>query len=129
MCAVYRRRGRTIGTLIIAGLLVFAFAYALLGPRTTPPVPFVKADLHGERALRLGASVFAADGALVGTVAGISRLSTGRIERIRVTTPPGRTVIVNEGAFTVDGNSVRLALSIGEIKTLPSVMAEDGVSG
>ena len=126
---MYRRRGRTIGTLIIAGLLLFAFAYALLGPRTSPPAPFVKAELEGERALRLGASVFAADGALVGTVAGISRLSTGRIERIRVTTPPGRTVIVNEGAFTVEGNRVRLALSVGEMKTLPSVMAEDGVSG
>jgi hypothetical protein len=126
---VHRRRGRTVGTLIIAGLLLFAFAYALLGPRTSPPAPFVKAELEGERALKLGASVFAADGALVGTVAGISRLSTGRIERIRVTTPPGRTVIVNEGAFTVEGNRVRLALSVGEVKTLPSVMAEDGVSG
>ena len=115
---MHRRRGRTVGTLVIAGLLLFALAYALLGPRTSPPAP-----------LRLGASVFAADGALVGTVAGISRLSTGRIERIRVTTPPGRTVIVNEGAFTVDGNRVRLALSVGEMKTLPSVMAEDGVSG
>jgi hypothetical protein len=126
---MHRRRGRTVGTLVIAGLLLFAFAYALLGPRTSPPAPFVKAELEGERALKLGASVFAADGALVGTVAGISRLSTGRIERIRVSTPPGRTVIVNEGAFTVDGNRVRLALSVGEMKTLPSVMAEDGVSG
>jgi hypothetical protein len=126
---MHRRRGRTVGTLVIAGLLLFAFAYALLGPRTSPPAPFVKAELEGERALKLGASVFAADGALVGTVAGISRLSTGRIERIRVTTPPGRTVIVNEGAFTVDGDRVRLALSVGEMKTLPSVMAEDGVSG
>jgi hypothetical protein len=131
---VYRRRGRMIGSLIVGGLLLFAFIYALFDPRPVPPAPFVKSEIgETERALRLGAPVVAADGTQAGTVAGVSRSSTGNIERIRVITslfePHARIFIVRQGAFIVDANSVRLALSVGEVKALPRVMTEDGSAG
>jgi len=40
-----------------------------------------------------------------------------------------RIFIVRQGAFIVDENSVRLALSVGEVKALPRVMIEDGSAG
>jgi hypothetical protein len=106
--------------------------YAFLDPRPTPRAPFVKAEIV-ERALRLGIPVVAADGTRVGALAGISRSSTGSIERIRVITsmsePHAKIFIVRQGAFIVDENSVRLALSVGEVKALPSIMIDDGAAG
>ena len=50
---MYRRRGRIIGSLIVGGLLLFALIYAFLGPRPTPPTPFVKAEVgRADRTLR-----------------------------------------------------------------------------
>jgi hypothetical protein len=123
-----------IGSLIVGGLLLFALIYALLDPRPSPPAPFVKGEVgRTERALLLGAPVFAADGTHVGAVAGVSRSSTGNIERIRVITPLSEPhvaiFIVRQGAFMIDANSVRLALSVGEVKALPRVMTEDGSAG
>jgi hypothetical protein len=130
---VYRCRGRMIGSLIVGGLLLFAFIYALFDPRPAPPAPFVKSETgETERAL-LGTPVVAADGTQVGAVVGVSRSSTGHIERIRVITSlfeaHARIFIVRQGAFIVDENSVRLALSVGEVKALPRVMIEDGSAG
>ena len=131
---MYRRRGRMIGSLIVGGLLLFALIYAFVDPRPTPPAPFVKAEVgRTERALRLGAPVVASDGTQVGAVAGISRSSTGNIERIRVLTsisePHARMFIIRQGAFMIDQNGVRLALSVGEVKALPSIMTDDGGAG
>ena len=131
---MYRRRGRLIGSLIVGGLLLFAFIYASLDPRPTPRAPFVKAEVgRADRALRIGAPVFAADGTHVGAVAGVSRSSTGNIERIRVITslsePHAAIFIVRQGAFMIDQNSVRLGLSVSEVKALPRVMTEDGSAG
>ena len=131
---MYRRRGRMIGSLIVGGLLLFAFIYALFDPRPVPPAPFVKSETgETERALLLGTPVVAADGTQVGAVVGVSRSSTGHIERIRVITSlfeaHARIFIVRQGAFIVDENSVRLALSVGEVKALPRVMIEDGSAG
>ena len=131
---MYRRRGRLIGSLIVGGLLLFAFIYALFDPRPAPPAPFVKSETgETERALLLGTPVVAADGTQVGAVVGVSRSSTGHIERIRVITSlfeaHARIFIVRQGAFIVDANSVRLALTVGEIKALPRVMIDDGSAG
>ena len=131
---MYRRRGRMIGSLIVGGLLLFALIYAFLDPLPTPPAPFVKAEVgRTESALRLGAPVFAADGTHVGAVAGFSRSSTGNIERLRVITPlsePHAAIfIVRQGAFMIDDNSVRLGLSVSEVKALPRVMIDDGSAG
>lgn len=131
---MYRCRGRMIGSLIVGGLLLFAFIYALFDPRPAPPAPFVKSETgETERALLLGTPVVAADGTQVGAVVGVSRSSTGHIERIRVITSlfeaHARIFIVRQGAFIVDENSVRLALSVGEVKALPRVMIEDGSAG
>jgi hypothetical protein len=71
---VYRCRGRMIGSLIVGGLLLFAFIYALFDPRPAPPAPFVKSETgETERALLLGTPVVAADGTQVGAVVGVSR--------------------------------------------------------
>jgi hypothetical protein len=82
----------------------------------------------------LGAPVFAVDGTHVGIVDGISRSQTGRIERIRLATSPSfephaGILIVRQGAFTVDGTSVRLALSVQEVRALPRAMTVDGAAG
>jgi hypothetical protein len=59
-----RRRGRTIGTILIGTFVLIAFVYALFGNGTlrTMPSPVMKAEVsQSERNLALGASVLASD--------------------------------------------------------------------
>jgi hypothetical protein len=135
---MYRRRGRTVGTFVIGAFVLIAFAYALfgdsVGPRTMPS-PVMNAEVsQSERALAVGASVLAADGSKVGLVSGISRRGDGHVERIRVSTasPLGlgeRTVSIPHTAFSVEGSSVRLSLSVAQVNLLPTVMMTDGAAG
>jgi PRC-barrel domain len=135
---MYRRRGRTVGTLVIGAFVLIAFAYALFGDSVgwrTMPSPVMKAEVsQSERSLTVGASVFAADGSKVGSVAGISRRENGHIERIRVITASllgfgERTVSIPHTAFSVEGSTVRLSLSVAHVNSLPSVMITDGAAG
>jgi hypothetical protein len=133
-----RRRGRTIGTFLIGAFVLIAFAYSLFGNSTgwrTMPSPVMKAEVsQSERSLAVGASVLAADGTKVGSVSGISRGVDGRIERIRVMTasPLGlgeRSVSIRDTAFSVEGSTVRLSLSVAQVNSLPGAMTTDGAAG
>ena len=134
---MYRRRGRTIGTVLIGTFVLLAFGYALFGDRTLRmiPSPVMKAEVSlSERSLEVGASVLASDRTKVGTVSGISRRLNGQIERIRVTTasPPGlggRTIIVRDTAFSVESGTVNLSLSVAQVEALPGAMTTDGAAG
>jgi hypothetical protein len=134
---MYRRRGRTIGTLLIGTLVLIAFGYALFGNGTlrTMPSPVMKAEVsQSGRALAVGASVLASDRTKVGTVSGISRVLDGHIERIRVTTasPLGfgaRTIVIRDAAFSVEGDTVILSLSVAQVESLPGAMTTDGAAG
>ena len=132
-----RRRGRTIGTIVV-GLAILVSLAALffaerLGWRTMPH-PVKKAALsQDERNLAVGAPVRTAEGAIVGAVSGISRAGGGHIERIRVTTisPAGsgqRIVSLRSTTFTVEGNAVQLSLTVAEVNALPGVMTSDGAA-
>jgi hypothetical protein len=126
-----RRRGRTIGTILIGTFVLLAFIYALFGNRTlrTMPSPVMKAEVsQSERNLALGAivalgaSVLASDRTKVGTVSRISRRLNGRIERIRVatTSPLGlgaKTIIISDPRFSVEGDTVVLTLSVVEVES------------
>jgi hypothetical protein len=123
-----------LGTLVIGGLLLFSFTYALFGDRASPQGPFRRAEVGETRRALVGAAVLAADGTHVGTVTGLSRSSNGRIDRIRVSTsrafePQGAILIVRHGEFSVDGGAVHLALTVGQVKALPRVMTDDGAAG
>ena len=132
-----RRRGRTIGTILV-GLAILVSLAALFFPERlgwrTMPHPVKKAALsQDERDLAVGAPVRAAEGAIVGAVSGISRTGGGHIERIRVTTisPAGsgqRIVSLRSTTFTVEGNAVQLSLTVAEVNALPGVMTSDGAA-
>jgi hypothetical protein len=132
-----RRRGRTIGTILIGTFVLIAFVYALFGNRTlrTMPSPVMKAAVsQSERNLALGASVLASDRTKIGTVSGISRRLNGRIERIRVatTSPLGlgaKTIIISDPRFSVEGDTIILTLSVVEVESLPGAMTTDGAAG
>ena len=135
---MYRRRGRTLGTFVIGAFVLIAFAYALFGDsvgRRTMPSPVMKAEVsQSERSLAVGASVLAADGSKVGSLSGISRRDDGHIERIRVITASllglgERTVSLPHTAFSVEGSTVRLSLSVAQVNSLPGVMMTDGAAG
>jgi hypothetical protein len=136
-----RRRGRTIGAVLIAVFLLIASGYALFDDRSlrTMGSPVLKADVsrqvsQSERSLSVGARVFAVDGTAIGAVAGISRGDDGHVERIRVRTASlpalgARTVVIRDTAFSVKGTVVRLNLSVAEVKALPGIMTTDGAAG
>lgn len=134
---MYRRRGRTIGTVLIGTFVLLAFGYALFGDGAlrTMPSPVMKAAVsQSERSLAVGASVLASDRTNVGTVSGISRRLSGHIERIRVTTasPLGlgaRTIIIRDTAFSVENGTVVLSLSVAQVEALPGAMTTDGAAG
>ena len=135
---MYRRRGRTLGTFVIGAFVLIAFAYALFGDSVgwrTMPSPVMKAEVsQSERSLAVGASVLAADGSKVGSLSGISRRDDGHIERIRVITASllglgERTVSLPHTAFSVEGSTVRLSLSVAQVNSLPGVMMTDGAAG
>ena len=135
---MYRRRGRTLGTFVIGAFVLIAFAYALFADSVgwrTMPSPVMKAEVsQSERSLAVGASVLAADGSKVGSLSGISRRDDGHIERIRVITASllglgERTVSLPHTAFSVEGSTVRLSLSVAQVNSLPGVMMTDGAAG
>jgi hypothetical protein len=131
---VPRRRGRTIGTLIIGACVLLLFAHALFGERfrwRPHGLPVVRAEITpAERALSVGAAVFAADGALIGRVSGLSRDARGHVERIRVTettqTGSGRSIlIISDSDFFFAEGAVRLNLSVAELGATPRAMTDD----
>ena len=132
-----RRRGRTIGTIVI-GLVILVSLAALFFPEQfgwrTMPHPVKKAAVsQDERNLAVGAPVRSAEGIIVGAVSGISRTAAGPIERIRVTTisPAGselRIVSLRSTTFTVDGDAVQLSLTVAEVNALPGLMTSDGAA-
>ena len=134
---MYRRRDRTIGTVLIGAFVIFAFGYALFsdGPLRTMPSPVMKAEVSlSERSLAVGANVLASDRTKVGTVSGISRRLSGHIERIRMTTasPLGlgaRTIIIRDTTFSVENGTVVLNLSVAQVEALPGAMSTDGAAG
>src|SRR5436853_931350 len=106
-----RRRGRTIGTLIIGACILLLFAHALFGERFRWPVnglPAMKAEIAStERVPSIGTPVVAADGTVVGKVSGLSRDTRGHVERIRVVGPipmgfGQRTLIIRDKYFRVE---------------------------
>jgi hypothetical protein len=134
---VPRRRGRTIGTIIIGSCVLLLFAHALFGERFRwhpHGIPVVKAEISpAERAISVGADVFTSDGALIGSVSGLSRDAQGHVERIRVTettqTGSGRSILIigNTDFLFVEG-AVRLNLSVAELGATPKAMTEDKAS-
>jgi hypothetical protein len=91
----------------------------------------VRAEITpAERALSVGAAVFAADGALIGRVSGLSRDARGHVERIRVTettqTGSGRSIlIISDSDFFFAEGAVRLNLSVAELGAMPKAMTDD----
>ena len=132
-----RRRGRTIGTILIGTFVLLAFIYALFGNGALRrlPSPVMKAEVsQSERNLAIGASVLASDRTKVGTVSGISRRLNGHIERIRVVTASrlglgAKTIIISDPGFSVEGDTVVLTLSVVEVESLPGAMTTDGAAG
>jgi hypothetical protein len=133
-----RQRGRTIGTFLTGAFVMIAFTYTLFGDRValrTMRSPVMKAEVSQlERSLAVGARVLTADRTEVGTVSGISRGLNGHMERIRVTTasPLGlgeRSVSIRDTAFSVEGSTVLLRLSVAEVNALPGAMTSDGAAG
>ena len=64
-----RRRGRTIGTVIIGACVLLMAAHALTRDRDSRafPLPAMKANISElERTLHRGAGVFAVDGTIIG---------------------------------------------------------------
>jgi hypothetical protein len=133
-----RQRGRTIGTFLTGAFVVVAFTYALFGDRVglrTMRSPVMKAEAAQlERSLAVGARVLTADRTEVGTVSGFSRGLNGQIERIRMTITSSlgsgeRSVSIRDTAFSLEGSTVLLKLSVAEVNALPGAMTSDGAAG
>jgi hypothetical protein len=87
-------------------------------------------SLANERAPSIGARVLAENGAPVGSVSGFIRDAKGHVYRIRIMTsaPLGfgeRMITVREGAFFMEGDAVRLRLTVPEVNALPTIMTSD----
>jgi len=87
-------------------------------------------SLANERAPSVGAQVLAENGAPVGRVSGYIRDAKGHVYRIRIMTsaPLGfgeRMITVREDAFFMQGDAVRLRLTVPEVNALPTIMNSD----
>jgi hypothetical protein len=108
-------------------------APALLGEHLRWPdgQTAVKAEISpAERAILVGVPVVTNEGALVGTVSGLSRDTRGHVERIRVTETSHahqgpRVLIIRDRYFVPMEGAIQLKISMGELDAMPTAMTED----
>jgi hypothetical protein len=132
-----RRRGRTIGTLLIGTCVLGASLFAALGGQ--PTWRPLLADRSGigisiaGRDLLPGAIVLAGDGTEVGSVSRIWRRADGHVEKIAIATMPGlnlpSNIVVRGTRLAIEEGRVRLASSVGELHGAPDAMMDTEVPG